>query len=386
MSTTLDQAAAILEPADVIRAEAAPRTLPPAILTGPSRMWRFLDDIAAAQDRRRTEAAARPLTVVPPTRGADLGPTSPVYVRTSFPRQLPGNRPDVGHPRWPIDAQEADFMFLHGGTPPSDPEGLARRGEHKMPARTISVGFGESGSAAREAAHNLWVANIDPDDSAEPFVDVIDPSHGDGPGDRFLDEHGCTRTGRDKSTETRGAERRPISEAVKRALVHCADLGVILDDLRAPYRPRPGQRDQLLDIRRSVAMCLRLEGFKSGTIALVLDRDDSKVRELLRDPRRDRALDPADDPYGIRPFWQEVDDDQSTGEDSRGSVMRWRREQSEIAAEVRNLYTNRPIDIRREVSKTRRKRQEREVRLARVGPRIEEAVRRRLESQNPCKS
>ena len=199
-------------------------------------------------------------------------------------------------------------------------------------------------------------------------MDVIDPSHGDGPGDRFLDEHGCTRTGRDKSTETRGAERRPIPEAVKRALVHCADLGVTLDDLRASYRPRPGQGDQLMDIRRAVAVCLRLEGFKRGTIALVLDRDPSRVEELIRD---------------VEPFYQEVDDERGTGEDSRGAVMRWRREQNEIAAEVRDLYTNRPIDIRREVSKSRRKKLERQGRLARVGPGIEEAVQRRLNHKTP---
>ena len=100
----------------------------------------------------------------------------------------------------------------------------------------------------------------------------------------------------------------------------------------------------------------------------MLDRDPSPIEELIRD---------------VEPFYQEVDDERGTGEDSRGAVMRWRREQNEIAAEVRDLYTKRPIDIRREVSKSRRKKLERQARLARIGPGIEEAVQRRLNHKTP---
>ena len=396
MSTT----ATAREIEDFTRVAALPRTLPPAILTGPSELWRFLDDVAAIQDRRRVEAARRPLVVIPPRRGADLGPTSPVYVRTSFPRQLPGNRPDVRHPRWPegkrdsdrvtisvgTDARvfdEAAFQLVHQGSPPSNPEGSVGRAERNRPASVISYDLGEGDSAAREATHDAWVSTLDPEETSEPFVDLLDPSHGDGPGDRYLAERGFTRTGRPESNATRGAERRPVEEAARRARIHCADLdrhyrdhrrdscSVTLEALRAPYRPRPGQPDPFMDARRAVAACLRLEGFKTGTIALVLDRDPSRIEELTR---------------GVGPFYRPVKDNWTNRgeEDGRASAMRWRREQSGIADEVRRLYTNRPIDIRTEVSKTRRKKLAQQERNRRLGPSIEAAVRRRLNGQIPA--
>ena len=262
------------------------RTLPPST-NGREAMLPFLDALQARRElhganaqhehdaRRRVKAARSPLVRIEPTRGRDLGPTSPVYVRSTFERQLPGVRHDVGHPRWakgeatPPDGElistEASQIVVHEGTPPRHPEGSLRRGDSRMPLRAVSYSLGESDSQAREEAHHTWAASLDPTHSSEPFVDLLDPSRGDARGDSFLSEHDRTRTGREPSHETRGAEHLPVEEAVRRALIHCADLGVPLEALRAPYRPHPGEYDRLMSIRRAVAICLRLEGSRPAS-------------------------------------------------------------------------------------------------------------------------
>lgn len=339
-------------------------------------MWRFLGDIAAAQDRRRVEAARHPLAVIPPARGADLGPTSPVYVRTSFPRQLPGNRPDVGHPRWPAGehgAQEADFQLA------------CRSTTSRIAEADFSYGLGESDSVAREARHDAWIAALDPEVSVEPFVDVLDPSWRDGDGDRFLGERGFTRTGREKSCSTRGGERLPVEEAVRRALVHCADLDrhyrdhrhdnvrVTLEALRAPYRPRPGQGDPLMDARRAVAVCLRLEGFKARVIALVLDRDESRIEDLIGHAATNAEAE------GVEPFYRPVPGNwTAAGEDNRASGMRWRRELHGIAADISELPPTAPIRIPADPAVRRE--------LAREAKAVQMRLRSPRRAQNPWKS
>ena len=323
--------------APAYRADGLPRTLPPSSAKPPAEFAGFLKELAERRDltaanasssadrRRMVRAARHPWALVEPQRGFSLS----VYVRPRLPRQLPGNRPYPTHPR---TRQEASYARIHNARPPRHIE-------------SHSYELGENPDRAREEVFHDYVLSLDPFESAEPFANVLEPSGDERGGDRLLSAMGYNRNGSERSNQTRGDGNWDTCECVRRATRHAADLGQTLDALGAPYKPRPGQSDPLLDIRRAVAICLRLEGFEPGLIAEILRRDEKNVRNLTRDMTAPDSSGQCDStsPH-VEQLYTEVTDNWArrdrrgrVNEDSRRSESRWQKERAEIAAEVHGL-------------------------------------------------
>jgi hypothetical protein len=82
-----------------------------------------------------------------------------------------------------------------------------------------------------------------------------------------------------------------------------------------------------MEVRRAVAISLRLEGFKTGVIAEVLQRSTRQVRELTQ---------------AIEPLCRPVKDNWTNrGESGRAAAKRWRDDVSGIKREIRALCPRR---------------------------------------------
>lgn len=313
---------AYVDPASAVRV-AETRELPRSTEDARTVMPGFLADLRRRrevnaamrqheQDRElRLDAAERPLVKRGPTSGEP--PLSPIYLRRDFPRPLPGERGACRRMRWPETPQEREQVLVHHG-------GDRRPGVTRA-SDVLLREIGESAVDRRNVGMSIR--------SDTGTFELLDPS---GP----LDQEANRWLANDGHT-SRGAESMPLAECERRAKVHCAELAdhyagqrpdaptVTLDALRAPYRPRPGQRDELLDARRAVAVCLRLEGFKTGVIATVLDRDPRKVREWIG---------VAEEAAGeVEPIYRPVESNYGR-KSERASGMQWHEERKAIAREV----------------------------------------------------